>query len=193
MFWMRNTWFEELGQSVVSIMVAWVLFVSPIYNLANILNLEKHLCTGHLRVHPSVHPKVGGFDFRRGCGMRGVVTVTGSTTASTIFLAEEVEGEGREWGSACFRPAAGETCCFLWEVTSVTGGCSRKGREEGQELKEDVSCCLPWDSGRRTAHDSCPHPQNHPHYQVLGTPKTPVLSTQLTPVCTPPLLFLRQF
>lgn len=143
MFWMRNTWFEELGQSVVSIMVAWVLFVSPIYNLSNILNLEKHLCTGHLRIHPSVHPKVGGFDFRRGCGMRGVVTVTGSTVASTAFLAEEVEGEGREWGSACFHPQLERPVAFSEKWPQWLVGAQGKGGRKDKNWRKMFPAVCP--------------------------------------------------
>lgn len=80
-------------------------------------------------------------------------------TVLSTFLAEEVEGERGEWGSAWLCPAAGDPHCSLWEKISVTRGWQRKGKKGDNQLKESVSCCLSWDSGKMTTHDPCPTPK----------------------------------
>ena len=94
-----------------------------------------HLCT----------KKVGGLEPRGVCRARQRQQQQEWPWASTTSLAKVVEGEGDElgwWIHLTESTTAGET----------TATVSRERRRRQKELKRQVSCCLLWDSCKKTAH-----------------------------------------
>lgn len=140
-----------MGLGDISIMMACVVpFLFPLWFATNQTSItgKKCLCIAHQdtqEISSSVPKKVGGLEPRGVCRARQRQQQQEWPWASTTSLAEVVEGEGDElgwWIHLTESTTAGET----------TATVSRERRRRQKELKRQVSCCLLWDSCKKTAH-----------------------------------------
>lgn len=160
--WMYSGILKINTQSDASIMVGRsLLFFPPLIFTTNWTSIteQKHLCTGHLRA-PSICASTSGWlgPPRRlwsqgGCGSSS--TSSGSNNVSN-------RGGGKWKRVSKSLPGCVDWSCkasialqqypsFLKRHLCDLG--ERKDREKAdRELKEHISCCLPWDSSKSCTH-----------------------------------------
>lgn len=131
------------GLGDVSVMATWVApFFSPFWFKTNQTSItqKKQLCIGH-PTDPSIWIWVAWTSEE---AMEPGKCQQAQQWTNTIFLAEEVEGEGGELG---VYPTTRASDLSEQRLQWLRGGKGKGGRH-----RECVSRCLPHDSGKRITH-----------------------------------------
>ena len=140
---------------------------------------------GHLSNTSICALESSGLDLRGHCEMRGVVVGPAVGRHSTSGRSEG----WRRWVGVdqllvlqLERPTVFLFFCFLWREQQWLGR-ERKGKKADKNLKESISCCLTWDSGKRTTHKPLRPPNSRIPLQGHDTPKAPSAKHTPPPLC----------